>query len=193
MLDTQLNAGLISEQEYAKKVAQIKRKQAEADKKTALFNAAILIAQAILAANALGPPQSIPAIAFASALGAIQLAAIAAKPIPQFNKGTLSVPGVYQGKDTVLARLTPGEAVIPQPLRNAYLPTLQAMFDGTVRPSELNAMVTERRTGRSKGTSDNSDLIRAIKAKSSTSIRNAEELARLIGKEISNSYNPRYN
>ena len=193
LLDTQLQNGLISEQEYAKKVAQIKRKQAEQDKKTALFNAAILIAQAILAANALGPPQSIPAIAFASPLGAIQLAAIQAKPIPAFNKGTLSVPGVYQGKDTVLAHLTPGEAVIPQPLRNAYLPTLQAMFDGTVRPSELNAMVTERRTGRSKGTSDNSDLIRAIKAKSSTSIRNAEELARLIGKEISNSYNPRYN
>lgn len=193
LLDTQLQNGLISEQEYAKKVAQIKRRQAEQDKKTALFNAAILIAQAILAANALGPPQSIPAIAFASALGAIQLAAIAAKPIPQFNKGTLSVPGVYQGKDTVLAHLTPGEAVIPQPLRNAYLPTLQAMFDGTVRPSELNAMVTERRTGKSKGSSDNSDLIRAIKAKSSTSIRNAEELARLIGKEISNSYNPRYN
>ena len=193
LLDTQLNAGLISEQDYAKKVSQIKRRQAEQDKKTALFNAAILIAQAILAANALGPPQSIPAIAFASALGAIQLAAIQAKPIPAFNKGTLSVPGVYQGKDTVLAHLTPGEAVIPQPLRNAYLPTLQAMFDGTVRPSELNAMVTERRTGRSKGTSDNSDLIRAIKAKSSTSIRNAEELARLIGKEISNSYNPRYN
>jgi len=192
-LDNQLNAGLISEQEYAKKVAQIKRKQAEQDKKTALFNAAILIAQAILAANALGPPQSIPAIAFASALGAIQLAAIAAKPIPQFNKGTLSVPGVYQGKDSVLAHLTPGEAVIPQPMKNAYLPTLQAMFNGTVNPSELNAMVTERRTGRSKNTSDNSDLIRAIKAKSSTSIRNAEELARLIGKEISNSYNPRYN
>jgi hypothetical protein len=192
-LDNQLNAGLISEQEYAKKVAQIKRRQAEQDKKTALFNAAILIAQAILAANALGPPQSIPAIAFASAIGAIQLAAIAAKPIPQFNKGTLSVPGVYQGKDSVLAHLTPGEAVIPQPMKNAYLPTLQAMFNGTVNPSELNAMVTERRTGRSRAASDNSDLIRAIKAKSSTSIRNAEELARLIGKEISNSYNPRYN
>jgi hypothetical protein len=192
-LDNQLNAGLISEQEYAKKVAQIKRRQAEQDKKTALFNAAILIAQAILAANALGPPQSIPAIAFASALGAIQLAAIAAKPIPQFNKGTLSVPGVYQGKDSVLAHLTPGEAVIPQPMKNAYLPTLQAMFNGTVNPSELNAMVTERRTGKSRAASDNSDLIRAIKAKSSTSIRNAEELARLIGKEISNSYNPRYN
>jgi len=192
-LDNQLNAGLISEQEYAKKVAQIKRRQAEQDKKTALFNAAILIAQAILAANALGPPQSIPAIAFATALGAIQLAAIAAKPIPAFNKGTLSVPGVYQGKDSVLAHLTPGEAVIPQPMKNAYLPTLQAMFNGTVNPSELNAMVTERRTGKSRATSDNSDLIRAIKAKSSTSIRNAEELARLIGKEISNSYNPRYN
>jgi hypothetical protein len=193
LLDTQLNAGLISEQDYAKKVSQIKRRQAEQDKKTALFNAAILIAQAILAANALGPPQSIPAIAFATALGAIQLAAIAAKPIPQFNKGTLSVPGVYQGKDSVLAHLTPGEAVIPQPMKNAYLPTLQAMFNGTVNPSELNAMVTERRTGKLRATSDNSDLIRAIKAKSSTSIRNAEELARLIGKEISNSYNPRYN
>jgi len=93
----------------------------------------------------------------------------------------------------VLAHLTPGEAVIPQPMKNAYLPTLQAMFNGTVNPSELNAMVTERRTGKSRATSDNSDLIRAIKAKSSTSIRNAEELARLIGKEISNSYNPRYN
>jgi hypothetical protein len=194
LLDTQLNAGLISEQEYAKKVGQIKRKQAEADKKTALFNAAIGIAGAIINALNFKPANAVPAaVAFASVLGAVQLATIAARPIPAFNKGTLSVPGVYQGKDSVLANLTPGEAVIPQPMKNAYLPTLQAMFNGTVNPSELNAMVTERRTGRSRAASDNSDLIRAIKAKSSTSIRNAEELARLIGKEISNSYNPRYN
>jgi len=191
-LDAQLNAGLISEQEYAKKVSQIKRKQAEQDKKTALFNAAILIAQAILAANALGPPQSIPAIAFASALGAIQLAAIQAKPIPAYNKGTLSVAGVDTGKDSVLAMLRPNEAVIPVDMKQAYLPTLQAMFEGSVKPSELNAMVSERRTGKTRGGNDNSDLIRAIKSKSSTSIRNAEELARLIGKEIANSYNPRY-
>jgi hypothetical protein len=193
-LDAQLQAGLISEQDYAKKVAQIKRRQAEQDKKTALFNAAIGISGAIINALNFQPANAAPAaVAFAAALGAIQLATIAARPIPAFNKGTLSVPGVYQGKDSVLAHLTPGEAVIPQPMKNAYLPTLQAMFNGTVNPSELNAMVTERRTGKSRAASDNSDLIRAIKAKSSTSIRNAEELARLIGKEISNSYNPRYN
>ncbi len=191
-LDNQLQQGLISETEYAKKVSKIKKDQAEKDKKIALFNAAIQIAQAILVANTVTPPGNIAAIAFASALGAAQLAAIASKPIPQFNKGTLAVPGVYQGKDSVLANLTPGEAVIPQPMRNAYLPTLQAMFDGSIKPSELNAMVSERRTGRKASSNDNTDIVRAIKGNKSTSIRNADELASKIAEAIARKSNLRW-
>jgi hypothetical protein len=194
-LDRQLQAGLISEKEYATQVTQIKRKQAEQDKKIALFNAAIGIAQAIINALNFKPANAVPAaVAFASVLGAAQLATIASRPIPQFNKGTLAVPGTYQGKDSVLANLTPGEAVIPQPMRNAYLPTLQAMFDGSIKPSELNAMVTQKRTGKS-AKSDNglAELGHIFKSNKTTSIRNADELANKIADAIARKANIRWN
>lgn len=193
-LDRQLQAGLISEKEYATQVTQIKRKQAEQDKKIALFNAAIGIAQAIINALAVAPAPNIAAAALASVLGAAQLATIASRPIPQFNKGTLSVDGVDTGKDSVLAMLRPKEAVIPVDMKQAYLPTLQAMFDGSIKPSELNAMVTQKRTGKSTK-SDNglAELGHIFKSNKTTSIRNADELANKIADAIARKANIRWN
>jgi hypothetical protein len=193
-LDRQLQAGLISEKEYATQVTQIKRKQAEQDKKIALFNAAIGIAQAIINALAVPPAPNIAAAALASALGAAKLATIVSLPIPQFNKGTLSVDGVDTGKDSVLAMLRPKEAVIPVDMKQAYLPTLQAMFDGSIKPSELNAMVTQKRTGKTNK-SDNglAELGHIFKSNKSTSIRNADELANKIADAIARKANIRWN
>jgi hypothetical protein len=193
-LDRQLQAGLISEKEYATQVTQIKRKQAEQDKKVALFNAAIGIAQAIINALAVAPAPNIAAAALASVLGAAQLATIASRPIPQFNKGTLSVDGVDTGKDSVLAMLRPKEAVIPVDMKQAYLPTLQAMFDGSIKPSELNAMVTQKRTGKTNK-SDNglAELGHIFKSNKSTSIKNADELANKIADAIARKANIRWN
>lgn len=67
-------------------IAAEKTKQAKADKALALFNIAISTAQAVAAGLKLtvGAPAF---IAFAIALGAIQAAAVASKPIPKFAQG----------------------------------------------------------------------------------------------------------
>lgn len=73
--------------ELKKKQAQ--RKAAVAQKASALFEAALLNGINILnAARSAAPPFNIPAIIQATALGVLQIATIAAKPIPQFEKGT---------------------------------------------------------------------------------------------------------
>ena len=92
-----LNEGNKEEQDkinakFAAKEAEIKTKQAKADKLQAMFNAANATGVSIIASAQLGFPAAIPFIALAAALGAVQLAAIAARPIPKFYKGTDSAP-----------------------------------------------------------------------------------------------------
>jgi hypothetical protein len=75
----------------ATKTAKLKRKQAKADKRAAIFNAIINTAVAVtkVAAN--------PILAsIIAALGAVQIAAIAAQPIPAFAQGGL-VTGATMG------------------------------------------------------------------------------------------------
>ncbi len=74
-------------EKYARKEAALKRKQAIADKLNALFQIAISTAVAIASASPV-----IPLMVFAGVVGAIQLALVAAKPIPAFKKGTKSSP-----------------------------------------------------------------------------------------------------
>ena len=67
---------------YNEKAAKVKTKQAKADKVKALFDIGI--------STAVGIAKSIPnpfLIAFSAIIGAIQLAVVASKPIPQFKKG----------------------------------------------------------------------------------------------------------
>ncbi|MDT8303088.1 MAG: hypothetical protein RQ760_16535, partial [Sedimentisphaerales bacterium] len=74
--------------EFNAKRAEIKTKQAKADKRNALFQSIIN--------TAAGVAQAIPnpfLIAFAALIGGIQQALILAQPIPQFKKGTKSAPG----------------------------------------------------------------------------------------------------
>lgn len=80
--------------EYAKKDLELRQKQAKADKLQAVFSIGISTAKAI--GNALatsGPPWiGIAMAAIVGAMGAIQLAAVLSKPIPQFYKGTTNAP-----------------------------------------------------------------------------------------------------
>jgi len=73
--------------DYNRKIAKEKKKAAENDKKVALFNIAINTAVAVAKAA----PNPV-LIALALALGVLQAAIVAAKPIPQFRKGTGSAP-----------------------------------------------------------------------------------------------------
>lgn len=106
-LQRQLDAGLLSEEQFAnkkdaiekglaEKERQLKIKKFKEDKKRAVLQSSIDTALAILKAIAIfGPPPSptgIAGIAAAIATGVIQKAVIAAQPIPQFAEGTKASP-----------------------------------------------------------------------------------------------------
>lgn len=72
----------------------IRREQAEAEKRNALFVAQTELIAGIARAIASAPfPANLPAIAFATIQGGIQLAAAQAIQVPAFAKGTKSAPG----------------------------------------------------------------------------------------------------
>lgn len=82
------------EQKYARKQAELKRKQAAADKQQALFQVAIQTATGAARAVAESPLTfGMPWLAFVLAQGVLQAALIAAKPLPQYYKGTLNAEG----------------------------------------------------------------------------------------------------
>lgn len=100
ILQDRFDSGLISEEEFNegkkklekdfdKKQAELKTKQAKADKLGAIFNSIIQTAAGVV--NALsqfpGPPGTIPFGITMGVLGAAQTALIAAEPIPVFHKG----------------------------------------------------------------------------------------------------------
>lgn len=87
----------LKEEQLKKKIAKEKTKAAKADKAAALIQAGINTALAITAALATTPFLPLgPAMAIlAGVLGAVQIAAIAAKPIPKFKDGHLA--GTHEG------------------------------------------------------------------------------------------------
>jgi len=79
--------------EFDKKEAAVKTKKAKAEKVQAMISIAINTARAIGSSIATYPlPAGLPFVLLNAALGAVQLAAVAAKPIPKFFKGTDSAP-----------------------------------------------------------------------------------------------------
>lgn len=78
---------------YAKEEAILKRKQAKADRDNAVFQVLINTSQAVQKAVAASPLTfGLPWSAAAAAIGALQVAAILSRPLPQFEKGTENAP-----------------------------------------------------------------------------------------------------
>ncbi len=98
------------EAKYAQKQREIKRKQAQQEKNQALFQIAIETAIGSAKAIASSPLTfGMPWLAFVIAQGVLQAALVAARPIPQFYKGTLNAPeGVAwlgeRGQEAVVSR-----------------------------------------------------------------------------------------
>ena len=127
-LDRKKAKGQITEEQYQqrknviladskKKEADIKTKDAQNDKKLALFRIAIDTAAAIIKGIVqFGPPPSPPgiaAIASAIALGAIEAGIVLATPIPKFAKGVTRFKGKGSNtSDSNLAMLSNNESVI---------------------------------------------------------------------------------
>lgn len=118
----------------AKKEAALKTKQAQVERQQAIFN--IGITTALNVVKALGAPPvpgvNFVAAALAGAAGLAQLAVVLSKPIPKFAKGTKNVTGGEPGRDSVMAMLMPGEAVIPTAQNQKYAPIVSDMIDGTL-------------------------------------------------------------
>ena len=193
-LEDQKNKKIISEEEYQKRLKAIKQKQAEDAKRAAIYNATLDLARAIIAALTIAPPASLVAAQFAAALGGANLLRIIATPIPKFQKGTLAVPGVDMGRDSVHAMLQPGEAVIPVSTNRAYHPTIKAIYEKKISPSEINSFVMNRTSsgGRQSITAnvDTYALGRALGKNKGVQIENAQVVGKVIASEL-NNYNVR--
>lgn len=127
-------AQAIINNKYAEQEKKIKRDQAIADRNQAIFNVGISTAVAVAKANPI-----IPLMIFAGLTGLAQLAVINSKPIPKFNKGTKSVPGLDTGDDSVLAMVRPTEKIFPVNTSKMYQPALDAIFDNKVPAGLINS------------------------------------------------------
>ena len=144
-LEEQKNKKLVNEKEYQRRLKEIKNKQAQDAKKQAIYQATLDFSAALINALTFKPANAVPAsLIFASVLAAANLAKIIATPVPKFQKGTLAVPGVDMGRDSVHAMLQPGEAVIPVATNRAYHPTIKAIYEKKISPSEINNFVMSR-------------------------------------------------
>lgn len=141
-LDNQLKQGLISEEKYAQETSKIKRKQAISDKAFAIFDATINIANAIIAALKAGPIAGPILAGLIGALGAAQIALIAATPIPKFFKGVIDLKrGAYpQGRDTIPAMLNEGESVMTTAETKRYKTVLTHIRNNTFESKYLPQM-----------------------------------------------------
>jgi hypothetical protein len=125
-------------QKFAIEEDRIRREQAEADRRRAIFEKAtaalsigVNTAQAILKAVAASPlTGGLPFSAIAAGIGAVQLAAVLAKPIPQYKDGIDSHPGglavLGDGYKSELA-VTPSGQLLLSPDK----PTLMDLPAGT--------------------------------------------------------------
>ena len=105
------------EEDYAKKIADIKTKQAKSDKLQAMFNIALNTAMGSIKAVAEFPlTGGMPFLAWVIAAGALQLGLAAAQPIPKFAKGTDSAPGmgIFGEAGRELAFLRSGEVMLAE-------------------------------------------------------------------------------
>jgi len=192
----QKEAGLISEEEYQKKLKELKHRQDVADKNAAIFKATLDFAAALI--NALkAPPLAIPAqLAFVAAIAGLNLAKIIATPLPKYQKGTLSVPGMDMGRDSVQAMLQPGEAVIPTATNRAYHPTIKAIYEKKISPSEINNFVMSKTKGSPSSTNmtasiDTYALGRVLGKNKGVQIENANLVGKAIARELGNRFNAR--
>ena len=118
------NKKYISEKELEDKKNALKRKQAAIDKASAAFNIGLSTAMAIMRIWADVPKvdfgaTTIAMTALAASLGAIQLAAVLAKPLPQYAKGRKGGKGEYAlvgEKGPEVMYIPAGASIVPNSL-----------------------------------------------------------------------------
>jgi hypothetical protein len=110
-------------------IANEKTKQARQDKALALFQIAISTAKGVIAALA-GPPPNPILAAFIGAAGAVQLAAVAAKPLPKFAQGGL-IGGKLHSQGGTMIEAEQGEYMVNRRQSGKHRRELDAMNHST--------------------------------------------------------------
>ena len=174
-------------EEARKREIELKRKADLATRAQALFEIAVFTSRNIVKEPTL--------TALWIALGASQAALVAARPLPKYNKGTLSLERGSNptGTDTVPILANEGEAIIPTDKSRAYRPTLEALYKGLLSPRELNGMVMKRlRDGKSESRSPvvdydtlarkiGSEMAWALRGRDGVVIKNVDDFAAAFG------------
>jgi hypothetical protein len=155
----------------AKRTAMIisaeKTKQAKQDKALALFDIAVNTASSIVKTGAqLGYPAAIPFQVAAGIIGALQLAAVAAKPIPKFERGGV-VGGQRHSQGGTMIEAERDEYIVNRGQSVKHRQELNAMNTSSaafkklideryVRPAVMSYMMQDKR--RSDGVTVNAKL-----------------------------------
>lgn len=210
-LEKRKENGTISEEQFQKRKetilaagkkreGEIKTKDAQNDKKLALFRIALDTAVAIVKAA-----PNLPLMAIAGVLGAIQAGIVASTPIPKFAKGVTRFKGKGTNtSDSNLAFLSNNESVINAKASIENEDAIDAMNKGYFRKyveknhvlPALQKMQREKQKEEAnfgsnvvnmmKLMKDNSfydgNIVRAIKRKDSYAMSNVNELAKAISK-----------
>ena len=121
---------------YDAKQSALRAKQANEEKKSAIFSILVNTAKAVVAAL-----PNIPLSIIIGALGAAQTAFVASQPIPKFAKGVIGLKGPgTETSDSIPAWLSKNESVMTGQETHDYRPTLEAIRNKRVRPEILNEL-----------------------------------------------------
>lgn len=124
---------------YDEERSKLRTKQVQAQKQQSIFEAVVNTARAV--AEAL---PNIPLSILAGAIGAAQIAFIAAQPIPKFAKGVIGLQGPgTETSDSIPALLSRGESVMTARETKDYNETLKAIRRREIRPEVLNKFILE--------------------------------------------------
>jgi len=136
LLKDKLDKGRISETAYKNELEKLNRKQreeeAKAEKKKALYDIAINTAVAVV--------KSLPNLLLAGtvfALGGLQALAVAAKPVPKFEKGQINISGKRHSQGGVMAEIEGGESVITRTGTANAPKILEMVNSGMIKDDDL--------------------------------------------------------
>ncbi|MEM9980854.1 MAG: phage tail tape measure protein [Bacteroidota bacterium] len=128
------------EEKYRQKELQLKRQQAQADKEKALFEATIAGFRAVVQAL-----PNIPLSVLVGAMAALNVGKIAARPLPKYRDGVIALDGPgTETRDSIFARLSRGESVLTAATTKAYLPAIEAIHSGSIRPEVINRFIEQQ-------------------------------------------------
>ena len=182
--------GFLTEKQYNDRVKSLREKQFEINKKAQIAQAIIGIAQGVINALAVTPPQAVPAyVALAASIGAINLARILSTEAPKFKSGTLNVGGGNLDADGGMhAIIHKGEAIIPADRNREYHPTIKALYNRQVKASDINSFVQMKMNGKLptsiSAKLDTNKLGKMMRGSGVVELSNAKVVGKIIASEL---------